>query len=72
MSLQPKVKSPSVRMWLQEARALWTLKKFDSAAASALKAYRAEGREIFTVNDAPLLAAALARASAEKKKKAPR
>lgn len=68
MSLLRQIKSPQVRMWLQEARSLWALKKFDKAADRALKVVKAEGHDVFAPTDKPLLAAALARAAELKKR----
>jgi hypothetical protein len=76
MSLLRQIKSPQVKMWLQEARSLWSLKKFDKAADRAAKVVKVEGNDVFAANDKPLLDAAIARIAelkrraAEAKKKA--
>jgi hypothetical protein len=58
-------------MWLQEARSLWELKKFDKAADRAAKVVKEEGQDVFPANDKPLLLAALARMAELKKRQPP-
>ena len=70
VSLLRQIKSPAVRMWLQEARSLWSLKKFDKAADRAAKVVKAEGTDVFGPNDKPLLDAARARINELKKRAA--
>jgi hypothetical protein len=61
MSLVQKTSSPQARMWLQEARTLWSLRKFDKAADRAAKVVKSEGQGVFSPQDKPLLDAALKR-----------
>jgi hypothetical protein len=61
MSLVQKISSPQARAWLQEARSLWSLRKFDKAADRAAKVVKAEGAAVFAPQDKPLLDAARAR-----------
>ena len=61
MSLVQKTGSSQTRMWLQEARSLWSLRKFDKAADRAAKVVTAEGQGVFSPQDKPLLEAALKR-----------
>lgn len=61
MSLVLKTSSPQGKMWLQEARSLWSLRKFDKAADRAAKVVKAEGQGVFSPQDKPLLEAALKR-----------
>jgi len=70
MSLLRQIKSPQVKMWLQEARSLWSLKKFDKAADRAAKVVKLEGNDVFAPNDKPLLDAAIARLAELKRRAA--
>ncbi|MFT3711366.1 MAG: hypothetical protein QM817_27350 [Archangium sp.] len=70
MSLVVKINSPQARMWLQEARTLWSLRKFDKAADRAAKVVKAEGQGVFAPQDKELLAAALKRIAELKKRAA--
>lgn len=70
MSLVVKVNSPHARMWLQEARTLWSLRKFDKAADRAAKVVKVEGVGVFAPQDKPLLEAAMKRIAELKKRQA--
>lgn len=70
MSLVLKISRPQTRVWLQEARSLWSLRKFDKAADRAAKVVKAEGAAVFAPQDKPLLDAAMARIAELKRRAA--
>lgn len=70
MSLVVKIGSPQTRVWLQEARSLWSMRKFDKAADRAAKVVKAEGTAVFSPQDKPLLDAAMARLAELKRRAA--
>lgn len=72
MSLVLKTSSPQAQMWLQEARSLWSLRKFDKAADRAAKVVKSQGQKVFAPSDKPLLDAALQRIAELKRRAKPK